>query len=54
MEVLLGASAEAVVEGRIGGFQVDLIDQFAPPGSGKSGRGKLSPPAFRQLVLNQA
>jgi len=48
MRVLLGVVAETVVNGRIRGLQFDLVNQFAPPGSGQSGRGKLSPPAFGQ------
>ena len=40
--------AEAVVKGGIGGFQFDVVDQFAAFGSGQSGRGKLPAAAFGQ------
>src|SRR5271157_4875486 len=48
MGVILDVSAETVVKGGISGIQFNLVDQFAALGSGQSGRGKLSPPAFRQ------
>jgi hypothetical protein len=48
MRVLVSDVAETVVNGRIGGLQIDVVNQFTPLGSGESWCGKLSSPAFRQ------
>jgi hypothetical protein len=46
--VLVGGVTEAVVNCGIGGFQVSLVNQFAPFGSWQRGYKKLPAPAFRQ------
>jgi hypothetical protein len=48
MGVLLSVVAKAVINGWVGGFQLDVVDQFAALGSRERRRGKLPAAACRQ------
>ena len=51
MGILLGVVAKAVVKGGVGGFEFDVVDQFAAFGSGECRRGELPAAAFGQQQI---
>ena len=54
MGILLGVVAKAVVKGGVGGFEFDVVDQFAAFGSGECRRGELPAAAFGQQQILHA